>query len=64
MRIELEIGSNLKEAIQTFCRHCSDTHNLGTEVSAAFRLNFGDIADKIIKSYSESELEEIIIKVK
>ena len=64
MRIELEIGSNLKEAIQTFCRVCSDEYNLGDQLSTAFKLDFGDIADKLIKSYAESELEEIIIKLK
>jgi len=63
MRIELEIGDNLKEVVQTFCRECSDKHNLGTEVSAAFKLNFGNIADKLIKNYLEEELKEIIIKV-
>lgn len=64
MRIELEIGSNLKEAVQTFCIHCSDKHNLGTEVSAAFKLNFVDIIDKFVKNPLKAELEEIIIKVK
>jgi len=65
MKIELEIGMNLRGAIETFCRiHGSDTDSLGTEISAAFGLNFGDIADSLIKSYSNSKLEEIIIKVK
>jgi len=64
MRIELEIGSNLKTVIETFCYECSDKHNLGTEVSAAFKLNFGDMVDKLIKSYLKEELKEIVIKVR
>jgi len=64
MRIELEIGSNLKTVIETFCYECSDKHNLGTEVSAAFKLNFGDIVDKLIKSHLKKELKEIVIKVR
>lgn len=64
MRIELEIGSNLKEAIQTFCRESENHYSLGTEVSAAFGLDFGNMVDQLIKSHLKGELEEIIIKVK
>lgn len=64
MKLELEIGSNLKEAIQTFCRECTDDYDLGNQVSAAFNLNFGDIMNSLIKSHLNSELEEIIIKVR
>jgi len=63
MRIELEIGSNLSDAIQTFCRiHCSDT-NLGAAINDAFGLNFGYMVNSLAKNYAKSRLEEIIIKV-
>jgi len=64
MKLELEIGINLKEAIQTFCRLSGDPYNLGSQVSDAFGLDFGDIVDKLIKSHLKGELEEVIIKVK
>lgn len=64
MKLELEIGTNLRMAIEHFCVHAGDEYNLGNEVSSAFGLNFGSMVDKLIKSHLKGELEEILIKVK
>lgn len=63
MRIELEIGSNLKTMVETFCYECSDKHDLGTEVNAAFGLNFKNMVENLVKNHSNSKLEEIVIKM-
>ena len=63
MKLELEIGLNLRMMVEEFCRHCEDRYNLGNQVSNAFGLNFGDMVDKLIKSHLKGELKEIIIKV-
>jgi len=63
MRIELEVGDNLKTMLNDFCWYCDNKYSLGSEVRTAFGLDFGDIVDKLIKSYSKEELKEIIIKV-
>lgn len=63
MKLELEVGGNLRMMIEEFCSKCDDRYNLGSEVSAAFGLDFGDMVDKLIKSYSKGELKEITIKV-
>lgn len=63
MRIELEIGMNLRGAIETFCSECDNRYNLGNELSNAFGLNFGYMVDQLIKSHLKGELEEITIKI-
>ena len=64
MKLELEIGLNLRMMVEEFCRHCEDRYNLGDQVSNAFGLNFGYMVDKLAESYLLSdELKEIIIKV-
>ena len=64
MKLELEIGLNLRMAIEEFCASCDNRYDLGNELSSAFGLNFGSMVDKLIKSHLKGELEEILIKVK
>jgi len=64
MKLELEIGDNLRGTLENFCSLCEDRYNLGNEVRSAFGLDFGDMVDKLIKSHLKGELEEITIKVK
>jgi len=64
MKLELEIGMNLRIMVEEFCAQCEDRYNLGNQVSYAFGLDFGNMVDKLIKSHLEGELEEITIKVK
>jgi len=63
MKLELEIGTNLRMMVEEFCVQCEDKYNLGHGVSNAFGLNFGSMVDKLIKSHLKGELKEIVIKM-
>jgi len=63
MKLEIEIGPNLRMAIEGFCARSGDEYNLGNEVRSAFGLNFGGMVDSFIKSHLKGELKEIVIKV-